>query len=405
MNQSSLRMAWRGLWRHPRRTLLMIGMVGFASLVIILLWGTIDGFMASMTDSQISTDQGSLKVRAAGYAEDPAPEHGLTPDALSQAAAALEQAGIERYTPRLSAYGMVKSAYGATGVEIRGIDLVRESTVTTLPKLVAQGRGLQRAGEVLLSADLAKRLDVRLGERVVLLVQGEKAPESLAFGAVGFFTSGIPNLDKSAVLVPIDDARRLTGWQGATEIAVALPRSRDADKVAAKLGGLLGKGFDVQSFLSLNPLLGQMLKIAKVEMVPMMLILALLAGFGVANTVLFSVLERTREFGVMIAVGMSPRRLARMVETESLLASAVGFLVGGAAGYLLLLVMSRGISIGTQWAEMSGDFAMPTTLYASTSGWYWLASFSVVIVTGLVAAWYPARRAAALQPVEAIREN
>ncbi len=405
MNQSSLRMAWRGLWRHPRRTLLMIGMVGFASLVIILLWGTMDGFMSSMTDSLISVDQGSLKVRAARYAQDPTPENGLTLDALAQVTAALEHAGIAHYSARLSAYGMVKSAYGATGVEIRGIDFVRESTVTTLPKLVSQGRGLENPGEVLLSTDLAKRLDVRLEERVVLLVQGETAPESLAFAAVGFFASGIPNLDKSAVLVQIDDARRLTGWQGATEIAVGLPRSQDADKVAAKLQEELGTRFDVRSFLSLNPLLAQLLKIAKVEMVPMMLILALLAGFGVANTVLFSVLERTREFGVMIAVGMSPKRLARMVETESLLASAAGFLVGGAIGYLLLLVMSRGITIGAQWAEMGGDFALPTTLYASASGWYWLASFSVVIVTGLVAAWYPARRAAALEPVEAIRET
>lgn len=405
MNQSSLRMAWRGLWRHPRRTLLMIGMVGFASLVIILLWGTMDGFMASMTDSQVSIDQGSLKVRAAGYAKDPAPDHGLTPEGLTQAEAALEKAGIERYAPRLSVYGMVKSAYGATGVEIRGIDLSREPSVTTLPKLVAKGRGLERPGEVLLSATLAERLDVRVGERVVLLAQGEKAPVSLAFTAAGFFASGIPNLDKSAVLVSIEDARRLAAWDGATEIAVALPRSQDADQVAAKLEAALGAGFEARSFLALNPILEQMLKIAKVEMVPMMLILALLAGFGVANTVLFSVLERTREFGVMVAVGMAPRRLARMVETESLLASAIGFLVGGAVGYLLLLVMSRGITLGSQWAEIGGDFAMPTKLYASTSGWYWLASFSVVIVTGLVAAWYPARRAAALEPMEAIREN
>ncbi len=103
-------------------------------------------------------------------------------------------------------------------------------------------------------------------------------------------------------------------------------------------------------------------------MLPIMFILALLAGFGVANTVLFSVLERTREFGVMIAVGMSPKRLGRMVQLEALLASAVGFVVGGSIGYILLLVMTRGITIGTVWASMAGDLALPAKLYATTSG-------------------------------------
>jgi ABC-type lipoprotein release transport system permease subunit len=397
-------MAWRGLWRHPRRTVLMISMVAFASLVIILMMGTIDGFMASMTDSQISIDQGSLKVRAAGYDEDPAPEHGLTIEALAAGEAALAASGIEHVSPRLSFYGMVKSAYDATGIEIRGIDPARESQVTTLPTQIAEGRGLEKAGEVVISRELATTLDVRLGERVVLLAQAESGPLSLAFTAVGFFASGIPSLDKSVLLVSLADARRLSAWTGATEIAVSLPRSQNPDQAAAKLRAALGESFSVKSYLEANPMLASLIKTARVEMLPMMLILALLAGFGVANTVLFSVLERTREFGVMIAVGMSPKRLGRMVQLESLLASSVGFVVGGAVGYVLLLFMSRGISIGTTWAEMGGDLAMPTKLYASASAWYWLASLSVVIVTGLVAAWYPARRAAALQPVEAIRE-
>jgi ABC-type antimicrobial peptide transport system permease subunit len=154
-----------------------------------------------------------------------------------------------------------------------------------------------------------------------------------------------------------------------------------------------------------NPLLASMIKMARIEMLPIMFILALLAGFGVANTVLFSVIERTREFGVMIAVGMSPKRLGRMVQLEALLTSALGFAVGGTLGYALLLLMTRGITIGTTWASMAGDFALPAKLYAAASGQYLLGSLMVVLMTALLAAWYPARRAAGLQPVEAIRET
>ena len=404
MKLSNFKMAWRGLWRHPRRTILMVSMVAFASLVIIVMWGVMDGFMASMVDSQISVDQGSVKIHAMGYEEDPAPEHGLTAEALATAEAALAARGITAYAPRLSVYGMVKSAYGATGIEIRGIDVAREPKVTTLPAQIAAGRGLANSGEILLSEEIARRLDVRLGERVVLLAQADAGPQSLAVTAVGFFGSGVPNLDKGVVLVGLADAQRLAVSAGATEIAISLPRTQKAEDVAAELRAALGDGFVVKSYFEANPMLASLIQGARIEMIQIFFILAILAGFGVANTVLFSVLERTREFGVMIAVGMSPKRLGRIVQLEALLASALGFVIGGSIGYLILLVLTQGIAIGTTWASMAGDLSMPTMLYAAASGIYLLGSLAVVLATALLAAWYPARRAAALQPVEAIRD-
>ena len=383
----------------------MVSMVAFASLVIIVMWGVMDGFMGSMVDSQIAVDQGSVKIHAAGYDEDPAPEHGLTPEAVSDAESALAAEGFSDYAARLSVYGMVKSAYGATGMEIRGIDLAREPKVTTLPAQIAAGRGLMGPGEVLLSEEIARRLDVRLGERVVLLAQADSGPQSLAVTAVGFFGSGIPNLDKSVVLITLSDAQRLAVSQGATEIAISLPRTQNAEDAAAKLRATLGDSFVAKSYFEANPMLVSLIQGASIEMIPIFFILALLAGFGVANTVLFSVLERTREFGVMIAVGMSPKRLGRMVQLEAMLASALGFVIGGSVGYLLLLALTRGIAIGTTWASMAGDISMPAMLYARASGIYLVGSLAVVLTTALLAAWYPARRAAGLQPVEAIRES
>ena len=383
----------------------MVLMVAFASLVIIVMWGVMDGFMASMVDSQIAVDQGSVKIHAAGYDDDPAPEHGLTAEAVSDAENALAAASFSDYAPRLSVYGVVKSAYAATGMEIRGIDLAREPKVTTLPAQIAQGRGLANSGEILLSEETARRLDVRLGERVVLLAQADSGPQSLAVTAVGFYGSGIPNLDKNLVLIALADAQRLAVSQGATEVVLSLPRTQNAEDVAAKLRAQLGDSFVVKSYFEANPMLASLIQGARIEMIPIFFILALLAGFGVANTVLFSVLERTREFGVMIAVGMSPKRLGRMVQLEALLASALGFVVGGSVGYLLLLLLTRGMSIGTTWASMAGDISMPAMLYARASGIYLLGSFAVVLLTALFAAWYPARRAAGLQPVEAIRDT
>jgi ABC-type antimicrobial peptide transport system permease subunit len=139
-------------------------------------------------------------------------------------------------------------------------------------------------------------------------------------------------------------------------------------------------------------------------MVIWMVLLALLAGFGVANTVLFSVIERTREFGVMGALGMSARRLALVVVTESVLVSMLGFAAAAVGGYFLIGYLAHtGIPLGPA-ADVMAEIGIPARIYASAEGWYWAASFVVVVVTGAVAAWYPARRAAKLEPVEAIRE-
>ena len=405
MNPTTVRIAWRNLWRHTQRTALMILMVAFGSFVIILFLGVTDGWIDSMAHANVTLDQGDLKIFAAGYRDDPCPENGLTPTQVSNTLREVTKLRKAHGAPRLVTYGMVKSAYGTMGMEIRGIDPALEPKVTTLHKRVVKGRFLQKPAEILLSVRIASQLDVRLGERVVLLSQGENGPSSRAFTAVGFFSSGLVGLDRSTVLISLSDAQKLTGWNGATEVAVSLLHS-DPQKVASELSNRLGNRFEVATYSDLNPIIRDMIHISIIEMTPMILILALLVGFGVANTAFYSVIERTREFGVMVALGMSTRQLSQMVLTEAILTSLCGFLVGGGAGYVTNLYLAHhGWSFGSAFGDMAGNIGMPTVIYAATSGWYWLGSFSVVVITGLIAAWYPARRVAHLEPVQAIREE
>ncbi|HAF70109.1 MAG: Uncharacterized protein XD60_0041 [Acetothermia bacterium 64_32] len=400
-----VRLAWRNLWRHPQRTALMIAIVAFGTFCVIVVWGITDGWIKTMTSAQSSLDQGDLKVFAAGYRADPAPENGLSPKALDRALSEIARVPGAKAAPRFTLFGLLKSAYGTAGVSIRGIDPEREPEVTELHERIVEGEWLSSPGGILLGESLAKELDIRLGERVVLVAQGKGGPASRAFRAVGFFSSGLPGLDKSTVLIPIDEARAMTGLTGATEVAVRLS-SGDPGAAAKRLRAALGEGYEILDFFSLNPMVRDFARIAWIELTPMIAILALLSGFGVANTVLFSVLQRTRELGVMAAVGMAPRMLSRMVLAESLLASALGYGAGAVAGYVVnLFLATRGVSFGEAFSEMVGKAGMPAVLYSSVSGWYWLGSLSVVLATGLIAAWYPARRAARLQPVEAIREG
>jgi len=409
MNGTSVRLAWRNLWRHTQRTLLMIAIVAFGSWVILVIWGIADGFLRSMTDTQMRYDLGDLQVRLSGYADDPVPSHGLTSEQAASISAVLSGQRISASSPRLDAYGMLRSAYGSDGIMIRGIDPVWEPLVTKTGDTIVEGRYIAASGEILISRRMAQSLDIRLNERVVVLAQGDSRTNSQAFRAVGFFEAPLGSLENT-VLVELEDAQSLTDWPGLTSIAIALPSgasaTRTADRIREQLSVASLSGLEVADYFALNPLGRLMLQGTTIKMIPFVVMISLMAGFGVANTALYSVIERTREFGVMTAVGMSRRLLARVVLMESVFVAAIGFVVGGGIGWGCLVYLSTaGISFGDFLGDFAANLGIPTVLYASASGWYWLAAFSVVVFTALVAAWYPARRANRLEPVTAIREG
>ena len=408
MTTTSLRMAWRNLWRHTQRTILMIAIVAFGSWVILVMWGIADGMIRSMTDTQIVYNLGDLQLRAIGYADDPVPSNGLSAKQVLAAQQVLAHVNVDAFSARLETYGMLRSAYGSDGVMIRGIDPLKEQRVTKLQETIVEGRYVEGPGEIMISTKMAASLDIRLGERVVLLAQGGSGPNSQAFRAVGFFSSTLGTLDSIAI-ISLEDAHAMSGWSGLTSIAINLPTGastrRNVSMLEKDLAAADVEGIEVADYFALNPFARLMIQGSTIKMIPMVIMIALMAGFVVANTAFYSVLERTREFGMMMALGMSRKLLASVVLMESVFVSAIGFIVGGGVGYGCLMYLSRhGFSLGGLMANFS-EVGIPTTLYASTSGWYWVAAFSVVVFTALVAAWYPARRARRLEPVVAIREG
>jgi len=399
-----LRLAWRNLWRHRAHTVLMVGIVFFATFLILLLWSLTAGIFDSLIRTNVELDYGAIKIFPAGYRADPAPTHGFSEEILEQVLTLAREETRGRAAARLVFNGLLRSAYGAKGVVIRGVDLGSESKVTRLGEAVVAGRYLASSGEALLGVRIAHDLDVRVGERVVVLAQGAQGTRSRGFVVVGIIESGLASLDERTVLIPLSDAQALVGFPGATEVVLGLPWSVEPEAVAETLAEKLGADCEVLTFAQGNPLIAGVIAGNTGEMVVYMPLFGVLAGFGVANTILFSVIERTRELGVMAALGMGPRRVASMVVLEAVLVSLLGFVAAAIVSYLIILLLSRvGIPFGSLSGLMS-EIGIPPRWYASPRGWYWAASLVVVVATGVVAAWYPARRAAKLEPVEAIRD-
>ncbi len=397
------RLAFRNMRRNRRRTGLTMGIVAVATWAMIALWGLTDGSIQSMIHAQTTLDTGGLQLHPAGYLDDPDLELAFPPAELERLTGDLvDRPEVRAVSPRLTLEGLLQSAYGSQGVSVRGLDPSRETQVTELHERIVSGRFLRDGGEVVLGATLAQRLDVRLGERVVLQVQGLNRPHSQGFRLVGIVSTGLSPLDQFTAFITLGAAQGLTEVAGAVELAVGLHPGADAEALDLTLEAELGS-VEVSTFFDLNPIIADSLDLQAYENLLWMGLIALLAGFGVANTVTFTVLERMREFGVMLSLGLRPKQLRRLITLESVFVSGMGFLLGAAAGYGFNLYMERvGIDMGDYMGAFP-DIGFPTVMYSKADWTHVFYSFLIVVLTAMIAARYPARRAAKLEPTEAMR--
>jgi len=247
---------------------------------------------------------------------------------------------------------------------------------------------------------------VRLGERLAIDVSALAGPQAVGLVTVGLIDSGLAAIDGATVLVHLDDARQLTGVTTATAVAFDAPRGQES-AVAARLRAQLPPG--VQAY-SLMQLLGDAVRFeiegSRLMMVPIGLLFAVFAALAVTSTVLVSVMERTRELGMMAAIGLSPKQLSRMVVIEAVLVTTAGYLVGLVLGYLLVWIFGTWNILGPVFATAGDAFAqlgLPAELYTAASPIYALYALATVAFAAAFALLIPARHVSRLNPVEAMR--
>lgn len=399
-----VRLAWRNLWRHRRRTLLLMLVVGYATVVIVFFWGFTDGFTQSVLGSHARLLSSPVLVTTEAYHEDPDPENALRD--LGFVHALRGHPSVQAVAVRLTFPALLSSPYTSTGAEARGVDPQAEPAVSRVPQYVVGGRMLERPGEVVLGARLAERLDVRLGERLVLDTASLAGPQAAGLTLVGIVQTGVSAVDEALVWVHLDDARRLTGVATGTEVALAVPWGRE-ESVAGSLEPLLPSGLHAYGLRERLGGLWEDLQAQRAENTVLGLFLSVFAAVAVVSTVLVSVLQRTREFGVMLAVGMSQRRLAALVTWETLLASALGWGLGLAVGYALTWGMGRvnvlGPLLAGSYGELFAQLGLSSEVYTVSRPVYALYASSTMAMAVLFSLLAPVRRVLALEPARALR--
>ena len=398
------RLAWRSLWRQRRRTTLLITIVAYATFSNIFMWGFTDGFLESMLTGHARLISSPVLVATPAYRDDPDPEHAL-PD-LDFRDALRQVPGVGATALRLEFPALLRSAYASQGVLARGIEPAQEGRVSHLPAHVRTGRTVANPGEVVLGRALAARLDARLGERVVLDAAGPAGPHAAGLVVVGLIESKVVQVDEGTVLVHLDDARRLTGVTTATGVALDAPRGRE-DAVARAVQAVLPEGISAYSLTDLIGFLRVELVNERIQMAFILFIFALFAAAAVTSTILVSVIERTREFGVISALGLGPRDLSRLVTLEAALGSAIGWALGLVLGYALTLVFGRWNILGPVIFPVYGRafvaLGVGDELFTTSRPDYGVYATVTIVLAALFTLAGPARRLRRLNPAQAMR--
>lgn len=403
-----LRLAWRNLWRHPRRTWLTTGAMIFSNVLLIFMISLQFGSYRMMIDNTLQAFTGHMQVQADGYKDDQKMRQ-VVPDIISLASLIRGELQLDTVAARGAAFALASSEERSYGIQIYGVQPNFEPQVSSIPGLIKEGRFLENpdAAEIIIGSVLARNLKATVGDEITLLGSGRDGSFAAAVATiVGIYESGIPDLDRSIAEVPLGFFQDTFFMQGAGhQIVIATPELSMVDDVRQQVIALLPEGSNlrVHDWNALQPGLKQAIQADMSSAFFMYAVLVVLVAFSVLNTQLMSVLERTREFGIILSLGLKPGRLGKLVMLETAFMGLIGLGIGAFLGFLVTLYFAvNGLSIpGMQ--EMAAQFNLPDRMYPQTTLLTMLLGPLVVFVFTLLSAIYPALRLHRLQPVMAMR--
>lgn len=409
-----LKIAWRNLYRQGRRTLITATAMSVGAALCIAGVALTDGMFLDMFDSLVTQQIGHVQIHNPEYPaqkslyETMNQEEVLTTlDALGPEA---KQAGA---APRAYGFSLLASKDKASGAQLRGILPDREKEVSGVHQEMLEGAYLpsKPEGGLLMGDGLAKTLKVGLGDEIVAVTQAaDGSMGNELYTITGIYHTGNTLLDRGGALVHLEDLQSLLALEGRIHEVALQATDRDSIKAlaAATRAAFPDDETLVREWKEISPLMSQMLAMQDASVWILLVLVFSVAGLGILNTMLMAVFERTREIGVMRALGMKPVSVITLVLLETSLLGFLSAVIGAVGGALMtwhLVVngldlssfMSEGVTAMGMTFEtlMYGDFRADRLVLVS----------AFVMGVSLVSAIWPAFRAARLDPVVAMRED
>ncbi len=403
-----LRLAWRNLWRQARRTWLTVGAMVFSNILLVFMISLQFGMYGLMIDNTLRLFTGHLQVQAPGYKDDQKMRQ-VVPDLTALADRLRAELGNERIAARGWAFGLASSEARSYGIGVYGVEPDFEPRVSNIPGLISEGRYLDdtNAQEIVIGAVLARNLRVAVGDELTLLGSGLDGSFAAAvLEIVGVFEAGVPEVDRNIAEMPLGTFQDVFYMQGAGHQVVVFGDSlREVSALKERVRSLLpdSENLAVHDWDALQPGLKQAIQADISSAFFMYGVLVILVAFSVLNTQLMSVLERTHEFGVSMALGLRPGRLGRLIMLETTMMGLIGLALGAVAGALVTSWFTvNGLSIPGM-DEMAAQFNLPARVHPRVNLLTMFLGPVVVLLFTLLAAVYPALRLRKLRIVDAMR--
>ncbi|WP_010662298.1 ABC transporter permease [Marinilabilia salmonicolor] len=399
-----LKIAWRNIWRSPVRSWIIILALTAGMFAGIFSSTFMNGWMKQRLRDGVETETGHLQVFRNEYRNSRELSLLLT-SAESTRIRSLPM--VEAASERIIVQGMAASAETARGIKILGIDPLMEKNVLNLYEKVREGSWFDSpySKEAVVGEKLARQLKIDLHSRIILRFQDlEGTLTGGAFRVAGIFRTSNTAFDGTHVLVRKSDLAQLTNIPSAKchAIVVKLRDAEEAMQTAPEIENNL-KDTDAVPWKELSPELGYITELSNTYMYIFVVIILMALAFGIVNTMLMAVLERTREIGMLMSVGMARARIFAMIVLETVMLCTTGGLLGIGTGLLTVWHLSTiGIDLSI-WATGLTEMGFDPIVYPEWNAVLVLNIAIMVILSGILASIYPAWKALKLNPSEAVR--
>lgn len=400
------KIAWRNIWRNKVRSLILILSIVLGiwagAFVMSFYWG----MSLQQVEQTIASQLAHFQIHHPAFKENFDIKYTI-PDAENIISDLQSNAEIKAYSERLVAVSMIASANASRGIMLYGVDPLHEDAVTGLKDRMVEGQYLDDslANRVIIGQGLAEKLKVKVNNKLVFTFQDATGEIiAAAFRISGLYRSNNSMIEESVVYTEIKSLRPLLGISsGNHEIAVLLKDAQQADLIALQYVEKYPDAF-TETWKQIAPELRMIIESFSQYMYIIIFIILIALIFGIVNTMLMAIMERTRELGVLMAVGMNRKRIFSMILVETMMLGCIG----GPLGLLLAFTTTSitahtGINLA-MFTEGFERYGYSAVVYPQMEVRYYFEIFSMVIIAALISALFPAWRALKLKPVTAIRK-
>lgn len=406
----TIQMAWRNIWRNWRRTAIAATAIVLGLILLIFLDGMYGGYDEAIFANAVRLYGGNLQIHAPGY-RDKADRLPLLPleDADQIVRTAMTHPEVLLASQRINTSGMMIDGGEIYPLTITGLQPSVEAPISLIAENIIVGRFLQDDDQdlMVIGKGLADELGVSVGDRLTLA--GKRKNESIrqrTMTVVGIFDLGLKDAEKGMVFISLAEAQSLFNLRDqATEVTVSLRTFGMEDQVIGDLQDSL-PAFEVDSWLTLNPELRQVLNFGNQMTAILGLIVVLIACIGILNLMMMAVFERTREMGVLAALGMKGHQVMGLFLLEGALIGAVSALLGCTLAWLLMLAFnaSGGFDMSA-YTEMGEIYSlMGDAFYVTIDPLSIVQQGLLIVLMAVLASLFPAWQAARQEPAQALHQ-